>query len=189
MIQDFDEVTQSTLLSLEKTQRDFWNISRPTALFLHNLIRNEGLVSGIEVGTSNGYSGIWLGKAFKANGGKLNTIEFYEKRYSIAQANFEKCGVSDVITIRPGEAIKVLEYLPEDLQFDFAFVDANKRESVDYFRLIHPHLKAGGIYTCDNVLSHKEKVQTYIDAINAHPDYRHTVLDLPAGLSFARKLR
>lgn len=189
MIQEFDKITQETLLELEKTQRDFWNISRPTALFLHNLIKNEGFVSGIEVGTSNGYSGIWLGKAFKANNGHLNTIEFYEKRYSIAQSNFEKCNVADVITIRPGEAVKVLEYLPEDLKFDFAFVDANKRESVDYFRLIHPHLKAGGIYTCDNVLSHKEKVQTYIDAINAHPDYRHTVLDLPAGLSFARKIR
>ena len=188
MIEKFDIDTQTTLLSLEKTQREFWNISRQTAEFLHKTIINEGFVSGIEVGTSNGYSGIWLGKAFKNNNGRLNTIEFYEKRYSIAQTNFEKCGVSDVITIRPGEAIKVLEYLPEDLQFDFAFVDANKRESVDYFRLIHPHLRVGGIYTCDNVLSHKEKVQTYIDAINNHSSYIHTVLDLPAGLSYARKI-
>ena len=188
MIQEFDKTTQEVLKGLEKTQRDFWNISRPTALFLHQIIKTEEFVSGIEVGTSNGYSGIWLGKAFKANGGHLTTIEFYEKRYSIAQANFEKCNVADVITIRPGEACKVLEYLPEDFKVDFAFVDANKRESVDYFRLIHPHLKVGGIYTCDNVLSHKEKVQTYIDAINAHPDYIHTVLDLPAGLSFARKI-
>ena len=189
MIENFDPVTGEILTDLEKTQRNFWNISRQTAEFLYKIIRTEGFVSGIEVGTSNGYSGIWLGKAFKANGGKLSTIEFYEKRYSIAQSNFEKCGVADVITIRPGEAVKVLEDLPENLNFDFAFVDANKRESVDYFRLIHPRLKAGGIYTCDNVLSHKEKVQTYIAAINAHPDYIHTVLDLPAGLSFARKIR
>lgn len=189
MIENFDAVTIETLTELEKTQKQFWNITRPTAEFLHQLIRTEGFVSGIEVGTSNGYSGIWLGKAFKANGGSMRTIEFYEKRYSVAKANFEKCGVSEVITICPGSAKTVLEYLPEDLQFDFAFVDANKRESIDYFNLIHPHLKVGGIYTCDNVLSHKEKVQTYIDAINAHPDYRHVVLDLPAGLSFARKLR
>jgi len=188
MIEKFDAITQETLLNLETTQRDFWNISRQTAEFLYNTIVNEGFVSGIEVGTSNGYSGIWLGKAFKKNGGKFSTIEFYEKRYAIAKANFEKCNVIDVVTIRPGEAIKVLEYLPEDLKFDFAFVDANKRESVDYFKLIHPHLKKGGIYTCDNVLSHKEKVQTYIDAINAHPDYLHTILDLPAGLSYARKI-
>jgi predicted O-methyltransferase YrrM len=189
MIENFDKITQETLLELEKTQRDFWNISRQTAEFLYNTVINEGFISGIEVGTSNGYSGTWLGKAFKLNCGKLNTIEFYEKRYSIAQANFEKCGVSDVIIINPGEAIEVLKSLPEDLKFDFAFVDANKRESIDYFNLIHPHLKVGGIYTCDNVLSHKEKVQTYLDAINAHPDYRHTILDLPAGLSYARKIR
>lgn len=189
MIEKFDEITQNTLCELEKTQRDFWNISRQTAEFLHNLVINEGFISGIEVGTSNGYSGIWLGKAFKQNGGVLSTIEFYEKRYSVAQANFDKCGVADVITIRPGSAKTVLEYLPDDFKVDFAFVDANKRESIDYFNLIHPHLKVGGIYTCDNVLSHKEKVETYIDAINAHPDYIHTVLDLPAGLSFARKIR
>lgn len=189
MLEKFDPTTQNTLLSLEKTQKQFWNVYRPTAEFLHNLILNEGFVSGIEVGTSNGYSGIWLGKAFKENGGHLTTIEFYEKRYSVARENFEKCGVANIITICPGSAKTVLEYLPEDLMFDFAFVDANKSESIDYFRLIHPHLKAGGIYTTDNVLSHKEKVQPYIDAINAHPDYRHTVLDLPAGLSFARKLR
>ena len=189
MIEKFDEITQETLKSLETTQRDFWNISRQTAEFLHQLVINEGFTSGIEVGTSNGYSGIWLGKAFKQNGGKMRTIEFYEKRYSIAQSNFEKCGVSDVITICPGEAIDVLKSIPEDLELDFAFVDANKRESIEYFKLIHPHLKVGGIYTCDNVLSHKEKVQTYIDEINAHPDYRHTVLDLPAGLSLARKIK
>ena len=74
MIEKFDLVTKETLLELEKTQRDFWNISRQTAEFLHNTILNEGFVSGIEVGTSNGYSGIWLGKAFKHNGGKMSTI-------------------------------------------------------------------------------------------------------------------
>lgn len=189
MITDFDEKTQKILVDLEKTQRDFWNISRPTALFLYNLIEKESLVHGLEVGTSNGYSGIWLSTALKRNGGTLDTIEYYEKRYSIARHNFEECGTSDVVTIHPGSACDILRELPEDFKIDFAFVDANKRESVDYFNLIHPHLKVGGIYTCDNVLSHKEKVQTYIDAINAHPDYLHTVLELPAGLSFARKIR
>ncbi len=189
MITDFSNETRNLLIELEKTQRDFWNISRPTALFLYNIIKNEKLTRGLEVGTSNGYSGIWLSTALKANGGTLDTIEFYEKRYSIARANFEKCGTSDIVTIRPGEACDVLRELPEDFKIDFAFVDANKRESVEYFKLIHPHLQAGGIFTCDNVLSHKEKVKTYIDAINSHPDYIHTILDLPAGLSFARKIR
>ena len=189
MITDFNETAQEVLTGLDKTQRDFWNISRPTALFLYNLIKNEGFTHGLEVGTSNGYSGIWLSTALKANGGTLDTIEYYEKRYSIALENFKKCGTADVVTIHPGSACDILRELPKDFKIDFAFVDANKRESIEYFNLIHPHLKVGGVFTCDNVLSHKEKVQTYIDAINSHPDYRHVVLDLPAGLSFARKLR
>ncbi len=188
MIETFDAVTRNALEELEKTHDDFWNITRTTAEFLYRIIKTEKFTSGIEVGTSNGYSGIWLGKAFKSSGGRMYTVELYEKRYSLARKNFEKCGIGDVVTICPGQAVKVLENLPAGLKFDFAFVDANKRESVDYFKLIHPHLKTGGIYTCDNVLSHKEKVQTYIDAINSHPDYKHTILNLPAGLSFARKI-
>ena len=49
MITDFNETAQEVLTGLEKTQRDFWNISRPTALFLYNLIKNEGFTHGLEV--------------------------------------------------------------------------------------------------------------------------------------------
>ena len=98
IINTFDEITQSVLAELEKTQHDFWNISRTTAEFMYNLIVDAGIKSVIEVGTSNGYSGIWLGKALKKTGGRLTTIEFYDKRIVLAKANFEKCGVSDIIT-------------------------------------------------------------------------------------------
>lgn len=189
IINKFDEVTKETMLSLEKTQRDFWNISRATAEFLYISIIEHGAKNVLEVGTSNGYSGLWLSKALKVTGGHLTTIEYYPKRQNIAIDNFNKCGTGDIVTPLIGSACDVLKDLPEDAKFDFVFVDANKRESIEYFNLIHPHLVRGGIYTCDNVLSHKEKVQPFIDAINAHPDYENVVLQLPAGLSFARKIR
>ncbi len=189
LINKFDEITRETMLSLEKTQREFWNISRATAEFLYLSIIEHGAKNVLEVGTSNGYSGLWLSKALKQTGGHLTTIEYYPKRQNIAIENFTKCGTIDVVTPIIGSACDVLRDLPQDAMFDFVFVDANKRESIDYFNLIHPHLVKGGIYTCDNVLSHKEKVQPFIDAINAHPDYENVVLELPAGLSFARKLR
>ncbi len=188
LINKFDEITRETMLSLEKTQRDFWNISRATAEFLYLSIIEHGAKNVLEVGTSNGYSGLWLSKALKQTGGHLTTIEYYPKRQNIAIENFTKCGTIDIVTPIIGSACDVLRDLPQDAMFDFVFVDANKRESIDYFNLIHPHLIKGGIYTCDNVLSHKEKVQPFIDAINAHPDYENVVLELPAGLSFARKL-
>lgn len=185
----FDDTTEDVLAGLETTQKEFWNISRLTAEFMYNFIKSSGFKSVVEVGTSNGYSGIWLGKAVKATGGHLTTIEFWEKRFSIARENFKKCGVDDYITIVQGSACDVLRDLPEDFKIDFAFVDANKKEYIDYFNLIHPHLNVGGYIACDNVLSHKEKTQPFIDAISAHHDYENVVLNLPAGLSLGRKIR
>ena len=189
MIEDFDDITQQTLLGLEKTQKQFWNVARVTGEFLNLLIRTAKSKNVLELGTSNGYSGIWISKALKETGGKLTTVEFYEKRIIPARENFAKCGVLDIITTLEGSAIKILEYLPENEMFDFVFIDANKSETLKYFELIHPHLVSGGILAVDNVLSHEQKVKPFIDAIAENPDYENVVLRLPAGLSLARKLR
>lgn len=189
MIEMFDCTTQDILTDLEKTQHQFWNISRVTAEFLYNLIVDSNSKNVIEIGTSNGYSGIWLGKAVKKTGGKLMTIEFFDKRLDIAKVNFEKCGVSDVITAKQGDAATILEYLPEDFKVDFVFVDAAKNEYIKFFHLVAPHLKAGGYIACDNVISHAKKVQDFLDDIENNPDYENVVLPLPAGLSLAKKIR
>lgn len=189
MIENFDTTTQNILKSLEKTQHDFWNISRVTGEFLYTLITAQKCQNIIEVGTSNGYSGIWIGKALKQTGGRLTTIEFYDKRQRIAKENFKQCGIDDIITPLQGDAGIILEYMPENLEFDFAFIDANKREYINYFHFIDKHLKKGGIFAADNVLSHEEKVKTFIDEINNDSRYENVVLNLPAGLSLARKIK
>ncbi len=188
IIDTFDKTTQEVLKELEKTQHDFWNISRTTAEFLYNLIVDGGIKNVIEVGTSNGYSGIWLGKALKKTGGKLTTIEFYEKRIVLAKENFEKCQVDDIIEIKQGDASTILEYLPADFRIDLAFVDACKKQYIDFFHLIEPHLIAGGYIACDNVISHAQKVQPFLEDINNNPNYENVVLPLPAGLSLGKKI-
>ncbi len=188
MIENFDQITRETLIELEKTQKEFWNISRVTAEFLYNLIVDSNSKSVIEVGTSNGYSGIWLAKALKRTGGRLTTIEFYDKRLDVAKENFKKCGVADIIDTKKGDAATILEYLPEDFKVDFAFIDANKAQYVKFFRLIEPHLNPGGYIACDNVISHAAKVQTFLDDINSDPNYENVVLPLPAGLSLAKRI-
>ena len=189
MINKFDKTTQEILTELEKTQKEFWNISRLTAEFMYILIKAENIQNAVEVGTSNGYSGIWLGKALKETGGHLTTIEYWAKRLDIAKENFKTCGVDEVITTRQGDACEILTALPDDFKVDFAFVDANKREYIKYFEILNSHMKVGGYIACDNVLSHKEKCQPFIDAINANSDYENVVLALPAGLSLARKIK
>ena len=189
IIDTFDKTTQDVLKELEKTQKNFWNISRTTAEFLYNFIVDGGIKNIIEVGTSNGYSGIWLGKALKKTGGNLTTIEFYETRIALAKENFKKCGVNDIIEIKQGDASTILEYLPKDFKIDFAFVDACKKQYIDFFHMIDPHLITGGNIACDNVISHAQKVQPFLDDIEHNPDYENVVLGLPAGLSLGKKLR
>lgn len=189
IIETFDNTTQEVLKELEKTQKQFWNISRTTAEFLYNIIVDSKAKSVVEVGTSNGYSGIWLGKALKKTGGRLTTIEFYDKRLDVAKENFEKCGVADIIETKRGDAATILEYLPEDFKIDFAFVDANKSQYIKFFEFIKPHLNVGGYIACDNVISHAAKVQTFLKAIDADPDFENVVLPLPAGLSLGQRIR
>ncbi|MFA7657929.1 MAG: O-methyltransferase [Candidatus Gastranaerophilaceae bacterium] len=171
---------QKILEELEKTQHDFWNISRASANFLNMLIKISGAKKVVEVGTSNGYSGIWLAMALKETGGHLTTIEYWEKRIILARENFKKCGVEDIITIKQGSACEVLEEL--DGEFDFVFIDANKSEYIKYFDIISPKLKKGGIIAADNITSHPEKVAPFVEKIKSDPNYQVEILDLPAGM-------
>ncbi len=180
-----DEMLEKTLCELEKTQHEFWNVSRQTGNFLNMLVKIAKCKNGLEIGTSNGYSGLWLGTAFKENGGTLSTIEFWEKRQCIARENFEKCGVSDVITPIIGSGVDVLQKWEQPL--DFAFLDANKAQYIEFFRLIDKHLVKGGIIAADNITSHPDKVKPFVDAIKNDKRYQVEILDLPAGLLVAYK--
>lgn len=170
---------------LESTQKEFWNISRETANFLNMLVKISGAKNVLEIGTSNGYSAIWLALALRETGGHLTTIEFWDNRLDMAKENFKLCGVENLITTKLGSAFPILSEM--DMEIDFAFMDANKLEYLKYFELIAPMLKRGGIIAADNILSHEEKVKPFVDAIKSNPNYQVEILDLPAGLLLAYK--
>lgn len=180
-----DEITSQTLAELEKTQKEFWNIPRKTGVLINMFIKMMNIKSVLEIGTSNGYSGLWIAKALKQTGGRLTTIEFYEKRQSVAMANFEKCGVADIVRPLQGSACDILESLAPEEKFDFVFIDANKREYVKYFELVKPHLTEKALIIADNITSHAEKVQTFIDAVDADDEFQYEIVELPGGILIA----
>lgn len=178
--------------TLEKTQHDFWNISRQTAEFISMLIKISKPAKVLEIGTSNGYSAMWIADALKdvdidfQNSGHLWTIEFYEKRQCIARENIKKCDLSNYVTFLQGSAREIIK----DLNFvpDFVFIDACKQEYIDYFNLLKDKLPKGSIILADNVTSHAAKVADFLDEIKNDVRYQSQVLDLPAGLLMAYKL-
>lgn len=180
-----DKVTADVLAELEKTQKDFWNVPRKTGVLMNSFIKMMNIQNALEIGTSNGYSGIWLAKALKQTGGKLTTIEFYEKRQSIAKENFRICGVDDVVRPIQGSACEVLASFDENEKFDFVFIDACKREYVKYFEMIKPHLTPKALIVADNIISHAEKVQNFIDAVDADDEFQYEILEVPGGILVA----
>ena len=178
----FDDITSETLAGLEETQKQFWNIPRVTGGLINMFIKMMNVQNALEIGTSNGYSGLWIAKALKETGGHLTTIEFYEKRQCVAIENFKICGVFDIITPIQGSACDIIERFSEEEKFDFVFIDANKREYVKYFELIKPHLTPKAFIAADNIISHAEKVQTFIDAVDRDDEFQYEILKLPGGL-------
>ncbi len=193
-LNEFSKSSQEILLDLEKTQKEFWNIDRNTANFLNMLIKIHNSKNALEIGTSNGYSGIWLADALKHTGGKLTTIEFWDKRQSVAKENFRLCNVEDIIETKLGSALLILDEMSGEIEqglrepFDFIFIDANKLEYIEYFHKIDPLLKSGGIIAADNTISHAKKVEPYLKALVEHPSYQNQMLNFEAGLFVSLKI-
>ena len=189
----FDDKTEEILSLLEKTRTEFWNLDRECANFLNTLIKINKSKNVLEIGTSNGYSGIWILKALKETKGKLTTIEFWEKRQSTARKNFAFCAPDVFCEPKIGSAIVVLEDILDEIKknkrekFDFIFIDANKKEYIDYFRLVDKMLVEGGIILADNILSHYEKVKDYVENLFNNPNYQSQILDFGSGMMLSRK--
>lgn len=189
----FDEKTENILVELEKTRTDFWNLDRQSANFLNSLIKISNAKNVLEIGTSNGYSGIWILKALKETNGRLTTIEFWEKRQSVARANFNICCPEVQVEPKIGSAIVILEDMLDEInsgkreKFDFIFIDANKKEYISYFNLIDRMISKNGIILADNILSHYEKVVDYVENLFSRSDYQSQILDLGTGMMLSRK--
>ena len=182
-----DNKTTLLLEKLEQTSDEYWNISHQTGNFISMLIKAMNAKNVLELGTSNGYSGLWIADALKYTKGHLTTIEFWEKRQCLARKYISECGLSEHVTFKIGQAYDVIKDELNE-QFDLVFIDANKQEYIKFFEVIHPLLKKGGIILADNVLSHAKKVEPFVEAISNHEEYQVQILDLPDGLLMAYKI-
>ncbi|WP_346861741.1 O-methyltransferase [uncultured Draconibacterium sp.] len=108
-----------------------------------------GPVSILELGTFTGYSAICLAKGLQ-KGGKLITIEIDDELELLAQNYFKKAGLQDKIEQRIGSALDIIPQL--NTKFDLVFMDADKREYVNYYNLLIDKLESGAYIIADNTL-------------------------------------
>ena len=118
----------------------------------------------LEIGTYMGYSALCLVKGLAKNG-KLHTIEVREETAAIARANFARSNENDRIILHTGNALAIIPGLEE--QWDLVFIDADKTNYIQYYQLVLPRLRKGGIILADNVLFHGEVLEEPVKGKNA----------------------
>jgi predicted O-methyltransferase YrrM len=136
----------------------------------------------VEIGTSNGYSGIWFCLALRTTGGKLTTHEIDARRASLARENFKRAGVDKLVTLVEGDAHEKVVNLKDPI--DILFLDADKEGYIDYLKKLLPLVRPGGLILAHNVDS---TGPDFIKAITADPKLE-TVLRVQ-GLSVTLKKR
>lgn len=145
---------QNDLAQSDKSKK-YLNITRDTGEFLSVLIKATSARRILEVGTSNGYSTIWLASALPENG-KVYTIEANFEKIEEASLNFNKTHTSSKVIQLAGDVVEVLPDVPESM--DFIFLDADRKTYVSIAEDIFNLLKTGGLLVCDNAISHADEL-------------------------------
>ena len=121
----------------------------------------------VEIGTSNGYSGIWFCLALKRTGGRLTTFEINSYRASLARKNFKRAGVDGMVTLIEGDAHEEVTKLKDPI--DIVFLDADKSGYIDYLEKLLPLVRPGGLIMAHNMNPHQADPR-FLEAITTNPD-------------------
>ncbi len=172
-LEDLDE--RDRLDGTPRLQR-LRQIPPETGKFLAMLAAGAPEGSIIEIGTSAGYSTLWLSLAAQALGRKITTCEVLPEKVKLAKETFRLAGVENTIELIAGDA---LEYLAEYDNFAFVFLDAEKEVYGDCYELVVPRLVRGGLLVADNAINHRETLAPMLE--RALHDERVDALIVPIG--------
>jgi len=155
----------SVLDEMDQNQgRAMMNVPREDGRLLRLLTESINAKNVVEIGTSNGYSGIWFCLALRTTGGKLTTHDIDEGRASLARENFKRAGVDKLITLVMGDAHETVKNIKEPI--DVLFIDADKEGYTDYLEKLLPLVRPGGLILSHNIES---TGRDFVDAITKNP--------------------
>lgn len=158
--------------------RRMLNITRDTGEFLSVLVRAMLARRVLEIGTSNGYSTLWLAEAARDIGGSVTTVELSPFKIGLASENFARSGLTPFITSLHDDAGRVLERT-EDGAFDLIFLDSERPEYPGWWPHLQRVLRPGGLLVVDNATSHPEQMAPFVALVKA--DARFTTSLVPVG--------
>lgn len=175
---ELEEFGVSNDAAISERPRRMLNITRDTGEFLSVLIRATKARQILEIGTSNGYSTLWLAEAALALGGHVTTVELSDFKQQLAAKNFERSALSPAITLVQGEAGQFLQNA-SDSSYDLVFLDSERSEYPGWRANLKRILREGGLLVVDNATSHAGEMAPFVKLINADGDF--TCCTVPVG--------
>jgi len=163
-----------------------WSIPRTSAEILKFLVLAKKAKVVLELGTSAGYSTIWLASAVRQFGGKIYTIELAKPKIEMAKQYLNKARLNNYVEQIEGDISEVLDRW--DKEIDFIFLDADKQNYLDYLNKIEPFLKKGAILIADNASDFGHLMKDYLEYVSKNPKYFSFLLNIDHGLMISIKL-
>jgi predicted O-methyltransferase YrrM len=158
--------------------RRMLNITRDTGELLAVLVKATQARRVLEIGTSNGYSTLWLARAAQSIGGAVTTIEKAELKAGMARATFARSGLGAAITLVHDDAGGVLARTT-DASVDLLFLDSERLEYPGWWPDLKRVLRPGGLLVVDNATSHPEQMAPFVVLVTA--DRAFTTSLVPVG--------
>jgi predicted O-methyltransferase YrrM len=162
----------------------FRNVEPDTAQLLGVAIRATGARRILELGTSNGYSTIWLADAAQATGGRVVTVDVDASRTELARGNLAAVGLDDRVELRVEDAASTIAGAPA-AAWEFVFLDAERPAYLGYLPDLVRTLAPRGVLAIDNVQSHAHELVEFTALIEREPRLTQTVVPVGAGLRLA----
>lgn len=169
-------------------RRGMMNVPPADGRMLRLLTEAVNAKTVVEIGTSNGYSGIWFCLALRTTGGKLITHEIDAGRAKLARENFKRAGVDHLVTLVEGNAHEQVKKLKGPI--DVLFLDADKAGYIDYLNKLLPLVRPGGLILAHNTAHMRSSMRNYIKAVTSNPDLDTAFIhEHAAGLGITLKKR
>lgn len=163
--------------------RKMMNLDPDTARVVSLLLRSSRRQRLLEIGTSNGYSTIWLAWSMRQTGGRMTSVDRNPEKHRLAEKNLARAGLRELVELRSGDATQVVHELPGP--FDAVFFDADRLSAPAQLAHLAPKLSADALLMADNALSHPDEISGYLDAVAALPGFDALILPIGKGLSVA----
>lgn len=183
---DLERFGEANDAATREQPRRMLNITRDTGEFLAVLVRAAAARRVLEIGTSNGYSTLWLAEAARGVDGSVTTVESADDKIGLASANFARSGLSAFITLVHNDAGRVLQRSDQSA-YDLIFLDSERSQYPGWWPYLRRVLRPGGLLVVDNATSHVEQLAPFVALVTADPGFATCLIPVGKGEFLAVK--